>query len=152
MTALRHPLPPRPTPIHVNSAASASGRDFLRTNSPFSASNIVTQELHSVMSKTAKLAALRGRTDHDLLILIERELDRGLALANVASARSSPMYRQAETAYAKVKTLLPKIADFSDAQALSAGARLKELRLALDQVSDSSAADRKPAAWVRTAV
>jgi hypothetical protein len=104
------------------------------------------------MSKTAKLAALRGRTDRDLLILIERELDRGIALANVASSRSSPMFRQAETAYAKVKTLLPKISDLSHAESVRAGAKLKELRLALDQVSDSSAVDRKPGAWVRTAV
>ena len=103
------------------------------------------------MSKTAKLAALRGRTDHDLLILIERELDRALTLADVASARSSPMYRQAETAYAKVKTLLPKVSDLGQAEALRAGARLKELRQALDRVSGSTAADRKPGSWVRAA-
>ena len=104
------------------------------------------------MSKTAKLAALRGKTDHDLLILIEREVDRGIALANVASAKSSPMYRQAEAAYAKVKTLLPKTTDLGGPESRRANARLRELRLALDQVSDSTAADRKPGAWVRTAV
>ena len=104
------------------------------------------------MSKTAKLAALRGKTDHDLLILIGREVDRGIALANVASSKLSPMYRQAEGAYAKVKTLLPKIANLSGPESQRASARLKELRQALDQVSDSSGADRKPGPWVRAAV
>jgi hypothetical protein len=94
------------------------------------------------MSKTAKLAALRGKTDHDLLVLIERELDRGLTLLSVASAKSSPMYRQAEMAYGKVLMLLPKLSDLDGA--CEATDKLKGLRLALDQVSDSSGADRGP--------
>ena len=36
-------------------------------------------------SNTQKLRVLRARTDHDLLVLIDRELDRGFALVDVFS-------------------------------------------------------------------
>jgi len=104
------------------------------------------------MSKTAKLAALRQRTDNDLLILIERELDRGIALANVASARSSPMCRQAEAAYDQARILLQKISGLCPNDSMRVAAKLKELRQALDRVSGSTGADRKPAPLVRAVV
>ena len=58
------------------------------------------------MSNQAKLADLRTKTDRELLTLIQRELDRGLALADVAANRESAFYGAAEKAYRKVVTLL----------------------------------------------
>ena len=53
-------------------------------------------------SNTQKLRVLRARTDHDLLILICRELDRGLLLVNVAATKSSPLFAE-ELAQMKAK-------------------------------------------------
>lgn len=42
-----------------------------------------------MLSDTKKLAVLRSRTDHDLLVLVKRELDRGFALLEVATDSGS---------------------------------------------------------------
>jgi len=36
--------------------------------------------------RTQKLVALRSRTDHDLVVLVQRELDRAFALVDVGCA------------------------------------------------------------------
>ncbi len=43
-------------------------------------------------SNTQKLRFLRARTDMDLTVLVQRELDRGLALVEVAATRNSPVF------------------------------------------------------------
>ena len=48
--------------------------------------------------RTRKLLTLRARTDHDLLILVNRELDHGYALLDVATTRNSSLFAQAEKA------------------------------------------------------
>ncbi len=48
--------------------------------------------------RTRKLVSIRNRTDHDLLILVQRDLDRGLTLVAVATTRTSPLFAQAEKA------------------------------------------------------
>ena len=58
------------------------------------------------MPNDAKLAELRARTDRELLVLIQRELDRALPLADVVVNRESAFYGEAETGYRKVLTLL----------------------------------------------
>src|SRR6516225_10143217 len=84
--------------------------------------------------RTRKLVSIRHRTDHDLIVLVSRELDRGFALVDVATSRTSPLFAQAEKAYDKVRAILPRISDLSVGDRLHLESRLKELRSRLDQV------------------
>ena len=87
------------------------------------------------MSKESKLIELRRKTDGDLMILVRRELDRGLALANVAATKDSPLYAQAEEIYEIVKAWLPLIIGMERAEHSQLEVRLRELRTALDRLS-----------------
>jgi hypothetical protein len=87
------------------------------------------------MSNNAKLAELRARTDRELLVLIQRELDRALTLADVAANRESAFYGEAEKAYRKVVTLLPKAPDMRQGERARIEATVKELRFRLDRVA-----------------
>jgi hypothetical protein len=86
----------------------------------------------SGMSRESKLVELRSKTDRDLLILVRRELDRGVALANVATAKDSPLYAKAESTYSSVKLLLPKIGAVSQDERRELEVELKDLRATLD--------------------
>src|ERR1035441_8883514 len=79
-------------------------------------------------SPTRKLVSIRHRTDHDLLVLVSRELDRGVALVDVATTRTSPLFAQAQKAYDTARAILPRIADLSEGDRLHLESRLKELR------------------------
>ena len=92
--------------------------------------------------RTKKLVSIRHRTDHDLLILVSRELDRGFALLDVATAKTSPLFAQAEKAYHTVRAILPRIPDLSDSDRLHLESRLKELRVRLDHVPTFAKVDR----------
>jgi hypothetical protein len=85
-------------------------------------------------SNTQRLRVIRSRTDHDLLILIQRELDRGFALVNVAASRNSAHFARAQEAQETAKSLLPKISFPDDQDRLRMEAKLKELRSRLEQV------------------
>ena len=85
--------------------------------------------------RTRKLVSIRHRTDHDLMVLVSRELDRGLALVDVAATRTSPLFAQAEKAFDTVRAILPRISDLSEGDRLHLESRLKELRSQLDQVA-----------------
>lgn len=85
-------------------------------------------------SNTQKLRVIRSRTDHDLLILIQRELDRGLALADVATSRSSPLFTAASKAYHAATAMLPGISGLSQDDRLHIDAKQEELRSRLDRV------------------
>jgi hypothetical protein len=84
--------------------------------------------------RTRKLVSIRHRTDHDLLVLVSRELDRGFALVNVATTRTSPLSAQAEKAHETARAILPRISDLGEGDRLHLESRLKELRVRLDQV------------------
>ena len=86
------------------------------------------------MSHHSKLAELRARTDRELLVLIERELDRALVLADVAVNRESAFYCEAEKACGKVVTLLTKATDIRRVARTRIEAAVKALRFTLDQV------------------
>ena len=96
--------------------------------------------------RTRKLVSIRHRTDHDLLVLVSRELDRGFALVDVATTRTSPLFAQAEKAYDTAKAILPRIADLSEGDRLHLESRLKELRVRLDQVATFAKVERYTAA------
>ncbi len=85
------------------------------------------------MSIETKLVQLRKKTDRDLLILVRRELERSLALADVAATKQSPLYARAERGYEMVKTLLPRIADLTQMENRELRAKVKELQAALDR-------------------
>ena len=77
----------------------------------------------------SKLTELRRRTDQDLLILLDNELERALTLARVAATPDSPFYQQAQTICKKVERLLPRLTAAADRQALRP--KLAELHAAL---------------------
>jgi hypothetical protein len=83
-------------------------------------------------SNTQKLRVLRARTDHDLLILVCRELDRGLLLVNVAATKSSPLFAEAQRAWETASALMPKVSGASEDVRARLEAKLKELRWRLD--------------------
>src|SRR5689334_11705975 len=85
-------------------------------------------------SNTQKLRVLRARTDHDLITLIRRELDRGFVLVNVAVSRNSPLFSQAEKAWQTASMLLPKIQELPQDARSRMECELKQLRSLLDQV------------------
>jgi hypothetical protein len=99
------------------------------------------------MSNNAKLAELRARTDRELLTLIQRELDRALTLADVAANRESAFYGEAEKAYRKVITLLPKAPDMRRGERARIETTVKELRFRLDQVTAVAKVERHPASF-----
>jgi hypothetical protein len=81
-----------------------------------------------------KLIALRARTDHDLLVLVSRELDKGFSTVQLATTKSSQHYTQAQKAYQTATALLPRIAGLSQDDRLRTESKLDELRCLLDQV------------------
>ena len=92
--------------------------------------------------RTRKLVSIRHRTDQDLLVLVSRELDRGFALVDVATTRTSPLFAQAGKAYDTARAILPRIADLSEGDRQHLESRLKELRVRLDQVATFATVDR----------
>jgi hypothetical protein len=95
--------------------------------------------------RTRKLVSIRHQTDHDLLVLVSRELDRGFALVDVATTRTAPLFAQAEKAYDTARAILPRISDLSEGDRLHLESRLKELRVRLDQVATFARVERYPA-------
>ena len=95
--------------------------------------------------RTRKLVSIRHRTDHDLLVLVSRDLDRGFALLDVATTRTSPLVAQAEKVYDTARAILPRISDLTEGDRLHLESRLKELRVRLDQVPTFVRLDRYPA-------
>ena len=85
--------------------------------------------------RTRKLLTLRARTDHDLLVLVNRELDRGFALLDVATTRNSPLFAQAERALATTTAMLPRISCLSAEERLGIEAKVRQLRSRMDQVA-----------------
>ena len=92
--------------------------------------------------RTRKLVSIRHRTDHDLLILVSRELDRGFTLADLATTRTSPLFAQAEKAYDTARAILPRISDLSEDDRRHFESRLKELRVRLDHVATFARVER----------
>jgi hypothetical protein len=86
-------------------------------------------------ARRSKLVELRRRTDRDLVILVERELNRGLTVAEVATTKESPLYAQAESAYEMVKTWLPLLSGLNRDERRELELKLKELSSALNRLA-----------------
>lgn len=85
------------------------------------------------MSRESKLVELRRKTERDLLNLVRRELDRGLALADVATTKEPALYAQAERAYQMMRTWLPLVSGLSREERRELELKLKELSSTLDR-------------------
>jgi len=66
--------------------------------------------------------------------MVNTELDRGIAMANVAATSQSVFYTQAEEVYVQVKTLLPKISGLSWDDHTALETKVTDLRMALELV------------------
>ena len=82
----------------------------------------------------AKLAELRARTDRDLVRILNADLERSLALANVAAGKHSVFRAQAEAVYNRARILVPKLSGISAAEQAQLERKLKEVGMALDLV------------------
>ena len=80
----------------------------------------------------SKLAALRQKTDRELLALVNTELKRALILANVAATTESPFYGQAEKIVERMGILLATIPGVDQTERQAFESTAKEVRLALD--------------------
>ncbi|HEY2016224.1 MAG TPA: hypothetical protein VGH38_22125 [Bryobacteraceae bacterium] len=98
-------------------------------------------------SQTRKLSVIHARTDHDLLVLINRELDRAFALLDAAASRNSPLFTQAERSSATAKQLLPRICHLSEDDRVRVETRLKDLRARLERAPGVSKLQSFPAAF-----
>lgn len=87
-----------------------------------------------VSSTSSKLVELRRKTDRELAIMIQRELERGLTLASVAATKTSPLHVRADEIYSKMETLLPALDGASQREQSQLKLKLRELRVALDRV------------------
>jgi len=85
-------------------------------------------------SNTSRLRLLKARTDHDLLTLINHELDRGFALVESVTSRNSPLFSQATALHDEARALLARIALLSDDDRFPIEARLRDLRHRLNNV------------------
>ena len=89
--------------------------------------------------RTRRLIALRTRTDHDLLVLVQRELETAFALVNAAITRNTPLFAKAEKALSTAAALLPRITGVSQDDRKRIEARVAELRSRLGMVPVYSA-------------
>ena len=95
----------------------------------------------SINSELATLAGLRAKTDQQLIRLVDSGLERALHLVSTWSAKDSDGAEQlrakAEKACADAAQLLPKIYGLSDLERQRRETKLRELREALDRLSES---------------
>ena len=66
--------------------------------------------------------------------MVNTELDRGIAMANVAATLESVFYEQAEQVYSRVRTVLPKISGLSRGEQAALQTKVTDLRMALELV------------------
>lgn len=80
------------------------------------------------------------------LPMINTELDRGIAMANVAATLESVFYEQAEEVYVQVKTVLPKLAGLTLADEAALQTKVTDLRMALELVPGGRSHPRRGSA------
>jgi hypothetical protein len=76
--------------------------------------SVFEMSLPRIIYPELQVVSVGRKTDRDPLVLVRRELDRGLALADVATTNRSPLYGQAESTYTMVKALVPGIASLTE--------------------------------------
>ena len=84
-------------------------------------------------TNTQKLRILRSRTDHDLIMLVRREIERGLMLVDSPITRNSPRFAQAQRAVSTAAALLPRISALTPEERFQMDAKITQLRSRLDE-------------------
>ncbi len=94
-------------------------------------------------ASTQKALALRAKTDADLLVLINRELDRALGILEAANIRNSRKFAQGEKAMEMAMRWLPTIGGLSQCDSLwiKANAKVNRLRSQLDRLPVSASGE-----------
>jgi len=77
------------------------------------------------------------------LPMIATELDRGIAMANVAATLESVFYEEAEEVYSQVRTVLPKVTGLSPADQTALETKVTDLRMALELVPGGDLRNRR---------
>ncbi|HUQ92456.1 MAG TPA: hypothetical protein VM120_12315 [Bryobacteraceae bacterium] len=84
-------------------------------------------------SQTKKLDELRAKTDRQLLTIIGKQIQLGLALADAVGNHDNPRQRAAaESDYCFAVTVLPTLSHLSEQDQKQLQTELKELRRRLD--------------------
>ena len=83
------------------------------------------------MSKEARLAELRAKTDRELARYVTSELNLGVRLASETDCRSRI---QAEQVYDEIARLLPIAYHLGQSERLRLEAKLKQVRVMLDRL------------------
>jgi hypothetical protein len=86
-----------------------------------------------------KLAELRAKTDRDLVPIIAKGLQRGLAYASVVTNRDCSAYEKAEKIRVEAVILLSVAYGLSEDDRTAMEEKLDALRAALDQVPPGNA-------------
>jgi len=86
------------------------------------------------MSRETKLFELRRKTDRGLVLLVRKEIDRGLRLAGTAATPKSKQYVEAERASLMSESWLLLISDLDRDERRELEFRLKELKSVLEAV------------------
>jgi hypothetical protein len=83
------------------------------------------------ISKEAKLAELRAKTDIELVRYVNNELSHGARFASQSNPQS---HSRAEEAYSEIARLLPVVHGLDESERRRLEAKLKRLRAMLDRV------------------
>ena len=105
-----------------------------KPHNDFPRSSVKSNDVMGTLVAFPKLAELRARTDRDLVRILNADLERSLALANVAATRRSVFRSQAEAMYNRAKILLPRLSGVTAGERTELETKLKELGMALDLV------------------
>jgi len=85
-----------------------------------------------ISNEGQKLRSLRSKTDQDLLILLEKEIDRALTLLEIATVKASLRKAQAEKIYLVARRVLPTLEGVDRAERMWIEMKMQELRRRLD--------------------
>jgi hypothetical protein len=85
------------------------------------------------VTTTSQLIELRRKTDRELPVMVQRELERGLILARVPAASDSPLHAKASEIYSKMKRLLPALDGVGQHELSRLESKLQELWVAVEK-------------------
>jgi hypothetical protein len=94
----------------------------------------MTKSIHSATSEARKLAALRARTDHDLVVLIKRAMESGRNRLRQGG------FDEAEAFYGRGAQLLPLVSALPQRELRELEFELAELRSLLDEATMAAVA------------
>ena len=76
--------------------------------------------------------------------MINKELDRGIAMASVAATSQSLFFAEAEEVYVRVKRVLPRVSGLKNTDHSALATRVTDLRMALEIVPGAASKLLRP--------